>query len=51
MIEDAKVGIEDGYIFGEAGKGFVRMNIATQRSVINNALNRIKIAYLSLQEN
>ncbi|UTB34103.1 MAG: PatB family C-S lyase [Methanobacterium sp. ERen5] len=46
MIDDAKVGMEDGYIFGESGQGFMRMNIATQRSVINSALNRIKKAYL-----
>jgi len=46
MIDDAKVGMEDGYIFGESGQGFMRMNIATQRSVINSALNRIKNAYL-----
>lgn len=44
MIEDAKVGMEDGYIFGEAGQGFMRMNIATQRSVIETALTRIKNA-------
>jgi len=45
MIEDAKVGMEDGYIFGEAGRGFMRMNIATQMSVLIRALNRIKTAY------
>jgi cystathionine beta-lyase len=45
MIEDAKVGMEDGYIFGEAGRGFMRMNIATQMSVLIKALNRIKTAY------
>ena len=45
MIDDARVGMEDGYIFGESGQGFMRMNIATQRSVIGSALNRIKNAY------
>jgi cystathionine beta-lyase len=45
MVDDAKVGMEDGYIFGESGQGFMRMNIATQRSVIERALNRIKNAY------
>ena len=45
MIDDAKVGMEDGYIFGEAGQGFMRMNIATQRSVIGSALTIIKNAY------
>jgi cystathionine beta-lyase len=45
MVDDAKVGMEDGYIFGESGQGFMRMNIATQRSVIEGALNRIKNAY------
>lgn len=45
MIEDARVGMEDGYIFGEGGRGFMRMNIATQRSELTRALTRIKNAY------
>jgi cystathionine beta-lyase len=45
MIENAKVGMEDGYIFGKSGRGFMRMNIASPRSLINEALNRIENAF------
>jgi cystathionine beta-lyase len=44
MIEEAKVGMEDGYIFGEAGRGFMRMNIATPRSILEHALESMMLA-------
>jgi cystathionine beta-lyase len=42
MINDAKVGLEDGTIFGDGGEGFMRMNIALPRSLLEEALRRIK---------
>jgi cystathionine beta-lyase len=33
--------LSSGSIFGESGNGFMRMNIATQRSVLHEALHRI----------
>jgi cystathionine beta-lyase len=44
MKKNAKVGLEDGFIFGESGSGFMRMNIACPRSILNEALNRIENA-------
>ena len=44
MQEKAKIGLEDGFIFGEAGSGFVRMNIACPRPILEEALRRIKAA-------
>ncbi len=44
MKKKAKVGLEDGFIFGESGSGFMRMNIACSRSVLHEALNRIENA-------
>lgn len=44
MRDEAKVGLEDGFIFGEAGSGFVRMNIACPRSILEEALRRIETA-------
>jgi cystathionine beta-lyase len=41
LIENAKVGMEDGFIFGAGGDGFMRMNIATPRSILKHALERI----------
>lgn len=40
----ARVGFDDGYIFGPAGSGFQRMNIACPRSILSEALQRIKTA-------
>jgi cystathionine beta-lyase len=40
----AKVGLNQGYIFGEEGKGFVRLNIAYPRSVLKECLERIEKA-------
>lgn len=42
--ENAKVGLEDGFIFGKSGSGFMRMNIACPRSLLIEALNRIENA-------
>ena len=44
MRDNAKVGLEDGFIFGEAGSGFVRMNIACPRSILEEAFKRIESA-------
>ncbi len=44
MLEEAKVALEDGFIFGEAGNGFMRMNIACPRPILEEALGRIERA-------
>jgi len=41
FVRQAGVGLSPGIIFGEAGSGFMRMNIASPRSVIAEALGRI----------
>ena len=46
--EKAKVGFDDGYIFGPAGAGFERVNIACSRSTLQEALIRIERAVNSL---
>jgi len=35
------VWLQDGRKFGEAGEGFMRMNIATPRSILEEAISRI----------
>jgi len=45
LIYKAKVGFNDGDIFGEGGEGFQRMNIACTRSIIEKAMIQIKEAY------
>jgi cystathionine beta-lyase len=45
FIREAKVGMNDGAMFGEEGSGFMRMNLGCPRSVLEKALNQIKEAY------
>lgn len=44
MIRKARLGLNDGPSFGEGGSGFQRMNIACQRSVLQQALERLNAA-------
>lgn len=50
MMDEAKVYLEDGLIFGPEGEGFQRINIACSRPVLAEALDRIKDAIASLQK-
>ena len=45
FIREAKVGMNDGAMFGEEGSGFMRMNLGCPRSVLEKALKQIKEAY------
>jgi cystathionine beta-lyase len=44
MRQKAKVGLDDGFLFGSGGSGFQRMNIACPRSILEEALSRIETA-------
>jgi cystathionine beta-lyase len=48
MKEKAKVGLDDGFMFGAGGSGFERMNIACPRSILKDALQRIEKAVSKL---
>ena len=48
MTSRARVGLNDGWLFGCGGEGFQRMNIACPRPVLLDALERIKHAVKSL---
>lgn len=48
MLEKAEVALNEGYIFGEEGKGFERINVACPRSILEDCLNRMKEAILSI---
>lgn len=45
FIREAKVGMNDGAMFGEEGSGYMRMNLGCPRSILEKALNQIKAAY------
>ena len=48
MRQKAKVGLDDGYLFGTSGAGFQRMNIACPRTTLEEALKRIAGAVSTL---
>lgn len=48
MLEQAKVGLNDGAMFGAEGNGFMRINIGCRKAVLQEALQRIEAAVNSL---
>lgn len=42
FIRKCRLGLDEGSIFGQEGKYFMRMNIACSKKIIDEALNRIK---------
>jgi len=42
FVNKAGLALNDGAVFGEAGSGFMRFNIGCPRSLIENALERLK---------
>lgn len=45
FVQEAKVGMSPGTVFGNGGSGFMRMNIGTSQQNVRTALDRIKSAY------
>ncbi len=45
LIEKGKVWLNEGTVYGEAGEGFMRLNIACPRDVLQEGLNRLKTAF------
>jgi cystathionine beta-lyase len=48
FLEQAKVALSDGAIFGTPGQGFVRLNFGCPRATLAEALHRMKKALLSM---
>ena len=44
MTQTAQVFLDEGYIFGEEGSGFERINLAAPASVITETLERLSRA-------
>lgn len=44
MLEKARVYLDEGFIFGQGGEGFERINIACPRCILEEALQRIEKA-------
>ena len=45
LINEARLGFNDGRTFGEQGENFFRMNIAAPRSVVTEALDRLRSVF------
>lgn len=48
VLEKARLGLNDGPVFGPGGDGFQRMNVACPRSIVEEAMERLKTAVGSL---
>lgn len=48
FIEKAQLGLSPGVVFGHGGSGFMRLNLASPRSVIHQALERLQRALPSI---
>ena len=47
--KQAKIAVNHGASFGAGGDSFLRFNLATQRSVVVEATERLKRAFADLQ--
>ncbi len=45
VVTDAKLGLSPGRVFGVGGENFMRMNLGTRRSLVEEALKRLKKAF------
>jgi len=45
FLYKAKLGLNDGKSFGDAGEGFMRLNVGTSRTVLEEAMKRLLHAY------
>lgn len=50
FIDRANVSVYMGSVFGEAGKGFIRLNIASPRKVLEEAYGRMAKVYSELKQ-
>lgn len=44
FVNKAKLALNDGEMFGQGGKGFMRMNVGTPRAILEKALRQLKQA-------
>lgn len=44
MIDKAHLAVNSGHIFGSQGSGFIRLNVACPRQVVEKALNHLRLA-------
>ncbi|MFT4754136.1 MAG: cystathionine beta-lyase [Salibacteraceae bacterium] len=50
LAKEAKIGVNNGSVFGIEGAGFIRMSIACPIAIVETAMNNLKIAVFKLQK-
>ncbi len=48
LLKTAKIAVSEGSLFGSNGNGHIRINIATSRSILTEAFNRLQTALAKL---
>ena len=48
FVDKAKLALNSGTLFGIEGKGFMRMNVAVPRSILEQALQQLEKAYIEI---
>ena len=44
VIEEARIYVDEGHLFGPEGSGFIRLNLACPSSIVEKALQRLKVS-------
>lgn len=47
LQQKAYLFLDEGYLFGDAGQGFTRINLACPRNVLESALERLRVALMA----
>ena len=47
MVEEADLFFDEGYLFGEAGEGFERINLAVPTHVLEAAMERLRQCFVN----
>lgn len=45
FVDEVHLALNDGEMFGKEGIGFMRMNIGCPRSVVEQAMHQLEVAY------
>ena len=48
FVDEARLALNDGEMFGPGGEGFMRLNVGTSRSVLVEAMERLAVAVAAL---
>lgn len=51
FVNKARLALNDGEMFGQGGKGFMRMNVGTPRAILEKALHQLKQAVDEINKN